>query len=273
MRRIYPTDKFLVHISTGYHNDDTRNPGAILQSELDSGTNRTDTTHPDDFDKVDDYYAQLGVDMDLLSNDTFKIETSYRHRDKKSYGTYIGGWFDSDTTTDIYLISPQLIFRNEFGAVSNSLVLGLDYTLADQNYDSGSEYYGFPSDISGTLGKENTAFYVHDDLVVLDNFTISGGYRTDRAKFKYDFNSRDDKVLDEEAYNAGVNWHFNSRSYIYGSYTHGFRYPVMDEQFSYFTSTVDKSMNPQINNDYEVGGQLGIEWQPDSFGECFLNSS
>lgn len=256
--RIYPTEKFQLHISSGYHNDDTRNPGAILQSEFDSGVKRTDTTHPDDFDKVDDYYAKLGADLEMFTNDTFRIETSYRHRDKKSYGTYVGGWFDSDTTTDIYLISPQLIFRNDFGALSNSLVLGLDYTLADQNYDSGSEYYGFPSTISGTLGKENTAFYVHDDLVVYDSLTISGGYRTDRAKFTYDFGSRDDNVFDEEAYNAGVNWHFSSSSYVYGSYTHGFRYPVADEQFSYFTSTVDKSLLPQINNDYEVGGQFGL---------------
>jgi iron complex outermembrane receptor protein len=252
--RLDPTEKVGIHFSAGYHYDDTSNPGAILQSQFDDGAERTDTFTPDDFSEVDDYYIKAGLELDMLSNDTFKLETSFRNRDKKLYGSSPAYWFDADTNIDIVTISPQLIFREDFGEVSNRITLGYDYTQSEQDYDNYSEYFGFPGQIVATLEKENHAFFLHDELGITKQLSLSGGYRGDRVTFRYKPATPVEKrIFDEDGYNVGVNYAFGPRSHVYGNYTHSFRYPVLDEQFYYYNSSVDTSIDPQTSNEYEVG--------------------
>ncbi len=256
--KLDPRDSLRIHLSGGYHYDDTRNPGALLQSELDAGAERTDTLYPDDFSKFEDYYAKAGLEMDMLSNDMFKLETSYRNRESTYFGTFSGGWFDADTTTDIWTVSPQLIFRGDFDGISNHVTIGTDITQAEQDYDSMSEFFGFPSQTVASMEKENIAFYVHDRLGVGDRLSLSGGYRNDRVTYRYEHTSPSEKILDEESATAGINYGFGPGSHIYASFSQGFRYPVLDEQFSYYTSTVDTRLQPQRSRNYEVGGACRI---------------
>lgn len=256
--RIDPTEFMRLQLSTGYHYDETNNPGALLQSDFDAGAERTDTRYPDDYDKVEDYYVKAGLELDMLTNDSFILETAFRNRKKDSYGSYVGGWFDSDTKTDIYSLSPQLIFREDFEGITNKVVLGLDYTNSDQDYDSQSEYYTIPGQIEATLKKENTAFFIHDDLGIGKRLSLSGGYRLDRVTFKYDPADTSERNMDEEAYNAAINYTLHPKAHLYASYTHSFRYPVLDEQFTYSTSTVNTDVQAQTSNNYEVGGSYKI---------------
>ena len=256
--KIDPSDDLRLHLSAGYHYDNTRNPGALLQSDLDAGADPTDTVDPDDFSKFEDYYAKAGLEIDMLSNDTFKVETSYRNRDSTFYGTFSGGWFDADTNTLIYTVSPQLIFREDFDGISNRVTMGVDFTQTQQDYDSVSEFFGTPSQITASMEKENIAYYFHDRLVVADKLSLSGGYRSDRVKYQYENASPSGKILDEQSWNVGVNYAFAAKSHLYGSFTQGFRYPVLDEQFSYFTSTVDPTLQSQQSKNYELGGSLQV---------------
>jgi iron complex outermembrane receptor protein len=256
--KLDPTDSLRLHLSGGYHYDDTRNPGALLQSNLDAGAEPTDTLYPDDFSKHEDYYAKAGLEIDMLSNDMFKLETSYRDRDKTVFGTYIGGWFDAETTSVIWTVSPQLIFRGDFDGISNHVTIGTDFTQAEQDFDNKSEFYGVPSQIVTSMEKENIAFYIHDRLGVGDKLYLSGGYRNDRATYQYEDAPQPEKVLDEESANAGINYVFGPESHIYGSFTQGFRYPVMDEQFNFFFSSVDHTLQPQRSRNYEIGGSVQI---------------
>jgi iron complex outermembrane receptor protein len=256
-----PTDSLRLHLSGGYHYDDTRNPGALLQSDLDAGAEPTDTVKPDDFSKFEDYYAKIGLENDMLSNDMFKLETSYRNRESAFFGTYSGGWFDADTTTDIWTVSPQLIFRGDFDGISNHVTMGLDFTQAEQGIDntSYSEFSNTTSRNTGTLEKNNIAYYIHDRLGVGDKLFLSGGYRHDRVKFKYDYEDvKSQKIIDEEAANVGINYAFGPNSKLYGSFSQGFRYPVMDEQFDYINNEVDPDLQPQRSRNYEAGGSMQI---------------
>lgn len=255
--RLDPSDRLRLHLSGGYHYDNTRNPGALLQSNLDAGADLTDTLYPDDFSKFEDYYAKAGMEYDMLSNDTFKIETSYRNRDGSLYGTYSGGWFDADTNTVIATVSPQLIFREDFDGIANRVIMGGDYTQAKQHYDNISEFFGSPSQIVATMEKENWAWYVHDRLSVGDKLSLSGGYRSDRVEYRYE-EEPNWKIIDEESADVGINYAFGPRSHWYASFTQAFRYPVLDEQFNYFTSIVDLTLQPQRSRNYEVGGSTEI---------------
>ncbi len=253
--RFDPGDRLSLQVSSGYHYDDTRNPGSLFQSQLDSGVARTHTNTPDDFDHVGDYYLKAGLEFDLTADHQFKLETSYRNREKKSFGTFGGGYFDADTDTDIYTASPQLVFNHRLGAVSNRLIAGGDYSKSKQNFDNLSEFFGSLSQIKARLEKEDIAYFVHDELGIGEHLAISGGYRSDRAVFSY---SPGKRILDEEAYSAGINYGFSDRSHVYGSYTRSFRYPVLDEQFSYFTSTVDTTLDPQVSDDIELGASVKV---------------
>ncbi len=257
--RIDPSDKLRFHLSTGYHYDDTRNPGAILDSQFAAGAERTDTFSPNDFSKVDDYYVKAGMELDMLTNDTFKLEASLRDRDKKLFGSSPAYWFEADTKTDILMLSPQFIFRGDFDGITNRITIGGDYAHSKQDYDSYSEYGPIPitSQIVTTLEKKNCAYFFHDELGVGDRLSLSGGYRVDRVTFKYKSATPvDSRTIDEEAYTAAFNYAFGPQSHIYGNYTHSFRYPVLDEQFSYFTSTVDTTVEPQTSEDFEIGGAV-----------------
>jgi iron complex outermembrane receptor protein len=258
--KLDPTDSLRLHLSSGYHYDDTRNPGALLQSDLNAGAEATDTRYPDDFSKYEDYYAKAGLEIDMLSNDMFKLETSYRDRESTLFGTYSGGWFDAATNTMIWTVSPQLIFRGDFDGISNHVTMGIDFTQAEQDIDntSYSDFFGTTSKIVTSMEKENVAFYIHDRLGVGDKLYLSGGYRNDRVTYQYDDAPQPEKILDEESANAGINYVFGPESNIYASFTQGFRYPVLDEQFSFFTNTVDTTLQPQRSRSYEIGGSTQI---------------
>lgn len=281
-----PTGRLHLYLSTGYHHDDTRNPGALIDDDYDAGKERTDTTHPDDFDRVQDQYVKTGLALDILSNDTFKIDASLRNRDKESHGTFTGGTyvFDADTQSDIITASAQLIFREDFEGVANQVVLGYDYTDGEQSYDSLS--YDSISDtydpIRTDLRKVNSAYFIQDTLRVGDHLSLDMGYRSDRAVFKYKDAQRSERIFDEAAYDFGINYMFKRNTHLYFAYNHGFRYPVMDEQFNYFYSTVNTSVDPQLSDNFEVGAAMealpGLTFTTNCFRietrhEIFFNAS
>jgi outer membrane receptor protein involved in Fe transport len=255
--KLDPGDSLRIHLSGGYHFDDTRNPGALLQSELDAVAEPTDTRYPDDFSKCEDYYAKAGFEKDMLSNDMFKLETSYRNRETTRFETYSGRRLDADTTTDIWTVSPQLVFRGDFDGISNHVTMGVDFTRATQDVDNTSSSGGSET---GALEKDNIAYYFHDRLGVGDKIFLSGGYRHDRVKFKYDYeDEKSNNIIDEEAANIGINYAFGPGSKLYGSFTQGFRYPVIDEQFDYKRNNeVDPDLQPQRSRNYEAGGSVQI---------------
>ena len=64
---------------------------------------------------------------------------------------------------------------------------------------------------------------------------LSGGYRYDRADFKFKPSTPDSTTTEEHAFTAGINYNFLRKSYMYVSFARSFRYPVLDEFFNFFT--------------------------------------
>jgi iron complex outermembrane receptor protein len=253
---IDPSDRLRVHLSTGYHYDDTRNPGRLFKSELDAGASRTDTVTPGDFDKVNDYYIKMGMELEVMSDHLFKLEASTRDREKRSFGTFSLGFFDADTHTRILTASPQLVLNQDTDKLANRMIVGADVSQSKQNFDNFSEYDGFQSNTLATLEKSGRAYFIHDELEIGRSLSLSGGYRNDCATFSYGTAGK--KTLDEESHTVGLNYAFGNASHIYGSYTRSFRYPVLDEQFSYFTNKIDTTLVAQTSDNYEVGAAIKI---------------
>jgi outer membrane receptor protein involved in Fe transport len=59
--------------------------------------------------------------------------------------------------------------------------------------------------------------------------------------------------MSEDAFTAGINYTFYKQSYIYFSCSRSFRYPLLDELYSFYTNTLDTDIGPQSSHNYEIG--------------------
>jgi iron complex outermembrane receptor protein len=217
------------------------------------GASRRDSLNPDDFSKTEDYYVKGGSEISFLSDSLFNIDVSFRKRDFLSFATFSGGNFTGDTEIKTVAISPQLVLRENVAGLKNRLTAGFDYADAEEDITNTSLFFGFLSEGKFELGKENYGYYIHDDMNLLENLSLSGGYRHDRAEFTFDPGTPDETTLDEDLFTGGINYTFYKKSYAYFSFSRSFRYPLLDELFSFFTNTIDTNLKPQKSDNYETG--------------------
>jgi iron complex outermembrane receptor protein len=250
----YVRDLMKLNFSSGYHKDNTGLPGALKESDFDTGFSRTESKFPHDFSEVEDYYFKVSPDIYLVKDSTFRIDMSFRKRAYLSFAS--GDWGNSLGESEIKTValSPQFLLKNNIKNVKNSFVLGLDYQNADDDIgnDLHSLFFGTTTK-SFELQKENSGYYIHDEINIADIFYLSGGYRHDRAEFTFDPGTPDKIVLDEDLYTAGINYTFSKKSYVYFSFSRSFRYPLLDELYSFYTNTVNTDLIPQISDNYEFG--------------------
>ena len=252
----YIKDRIKLNISSDFHKDSTGLPGAIKTSHFAAGTSRTDSLFPNDFADVEDYYVKGGPEIFFLNDSILKMDLSFRKRNFLSFASFDAGSFTGDTDIETVAISPQLIFKEKVLGLDNSLIIGFDYTDVNEDITNNSIFFGLSSIGIFKLEKENFGTYIHDEFKLWDDLSISGGYRHDRAKFNFKSDtpvSPDHKTMDEDLFTFGVNYTFFEKSSVYFSYSQSFRYPVMDELFSFFTNSIVENLEPQTTDDYEFG--------------------
>jgi len=242
-------DFMKLNFSSGYHEDKTRLPGALKESDFASGYSRTDTKSPNDFAKTKDYYFKVGPEINF-SDDTFKMDVSFRKRASLFFNSGDRGYFLGDTGIETVALSPQVLLKNYIGRTQNNLVLGIDYQNAKENIVN---QFGSPSLGIFKLNKENYGYYLHDEINILDFIRFSGGYRHDKAEFSFKPSTPDRVFMDEDVYTLGINCTFYKKSYAYFSFSKSFRYPLLDEFYNFFTNTVDTRLIPQTSDNYELG--------------------
>jgi iron complex outermembrane receptor protein len=249
----YQNDIVKWNLSSGYHKDSTGLPGAIKTSDFDMGYSRTETLHASDFADIEDWYLKGGPEIYFLSDSKFKMDISYRKRNSLSFSSSEFGSFTGDTDIKTTTVSPQIVFREKIGGIINRLVVGFDYTDVVEDITNNAIFFGTPSTGIFELKKKNYGYYIHDEITPWDKFSISGGYRYDRAKFNFKPSNPDSKTMSEDLFTAGINYKFYQNSSIYASFAQSFRYPVLDEIFNFYTNTIDTTLVPQTSDNYEFG--------------------
>jgi iron complex outermembrane recepter protein len=260
--RLDPNAHVSLLFSGGYHKEDAGMPGAIFQSDLDAGTNRKRSFHPDDFTDTEDYYVNSGLDLFFLSDDSFRLDVGYRRRSFSTFSSFLnGGTFEGDSGIDTVTVSPHFNFQEDFGEVSNRVIFGLDFVSAKENIINTS---GGQSE----LKKSDLGYYIHDALGVTRHLTLSGGYRSDRAKFDLStsginfitgepFSDDAEPTLKKESYTAGIDYTYNNAK-VYISYGRSYRYPLLDEFFNYNDFQFNPDLLPQTSYDWEAGTQFNL---------------
>ena len=250
----YTVNNFMkLKFSSGYHKDETGLPGALKERDFDAGRARTDSTHPDDFMDIEDYYFQLSPEVPFAGDSLFKIDMSYRKRGASSFSSGDWGNFTADWDLKTVIVSPQILLKTDIGKAKNSLIAGFDYQKADNDISNDSVFFDEQSIGRFDLSKENYGVYLHDEIAATDRLRFSGGYRHDWADFTFDPSQPDSASMEKDSYTAGINYTFPDKSYVYLSYSRSFRYPVLDEMYSFFTNTVSADLIPQTSDNYEAG--------------------
>lgn len=251
-----PFDFLDIHLGGGYHKDDTGFPGSLSESDLAAGFNRTDSNNPDNFADVEDYYIHGTPEIYFWQDSSLVIDTSYRNRTNVLFFSSSFGNFTGTTEIETIAVSPRLLLKKDLGPVSNTLTAGFDYQVDTEDIVNDNSF----SIASFDLEKETLGYYIHDNVVAIDGLfdglSVSAGYRHDEADYDFDATTAGSRVstkVSEDLYTAGVNYIFWQDSYIYGSYSRSFRYPVLDEFFNFFTNDIDSSLQPQRSDDYEFG--------------------
>jgi iron complex outermembrane receptor protein len=251
---IYNVRDFLnLHVSTGYHKDNTGLPGALKESDFATGASRTDSKHPDDYIDVEDYYFKVVPEVSFLDDTVFKIDTSFRKRAFFSFASGDFGNFSGDSEIKTVIVSPQILLNNTIGKAKNTLTLGVDYVKADNDIVNKSLFFGVSSIGLFDLQKKNYGYYLHDEINIADRLYLSGGYRYDMVEFTFSPSTPDEINMHKNLYTAGINYTFCKKSYIYFSFSRSFRYPLLDELYSFFTNTVNTDLDRQSTDDYEMG--------------------
>lgn len=249
-----PKDFIKLYFSTGYHKDNTGLPGALKESDFAAGASRTDSKHPDDYMDVEDYYFKFVPEVSFLDDNIFKIDTSFRKRAFLSFSSGDFGNFLGDSEIKTVIVSPQILFNNTIGVAKNTLTLGVDYVKADNDIVNRSLFFGVSSIGLFDLQKKNYGYYLHDEINILDRLYLSGGYRYDRVEFTFNPSTPNEEIdMHKDLFTAGINYTFYKKSYMYLSFSRSFRYPLLDELYSFFTNTVNTDLVPQSTDDYEVG--------------------
>jgi iron complex outermembrane receptor protein len=250
------TDKLSLNLSTGYHQDEARLPGALSSSDLASGIPRTATLHPDDFTDTKDWYVQGGPRIFLNDNSYFDLDIATRKRESEFFSLFDGGHFVGATEIKTLTVSPRLVLNEQLAGHDSKVVLGYDYEKSTEDLRNETVFFGTPSIASFRLSKTNQGYFGHAEVSLTEQLAVSGGYRHDQVDFSFkskDTGSNVGSDFAENLYTAGVTYRITEHSSVYASYARGFRYPVLDESFNFFDNTVNASLTPQTSDDYEIG--------------------
>jgi iron complex outermembrane receptor protein len=248
----YVNEYLKLDFSSGYHRDHTGLPGALKESDFAAGASRTDSLFPQDFSETEDYYFQLRPEVYFADDNVFGLGMSLRRRDFLSFSSGDWGNFLGDSEITTAALSPQVVLKQHIGQLRNSLSAGFDYQKTNNDIQNDSLFFGARTTGIFTLKKEDEGYYVHDELGTAD-IHLSGGYRYDRAKFSFDPSTPAGITMSRNVYTAGINYIYFHKSYAYVSYSRSFRYPLLDELYSFITNTINTALLPQTSDDYEFG--------------------
>lgn len=249
----YIKDSLRLNFSAGYHKDETGLPGGLKESVLATGISRRATINPSDFANTEDYYFKFTPELQFSGDNIFKIDLSFRNRDFLSFTSGDWGNFTGNSQIQTFSVSPSLVLKNKIGSANNTLIAGFDYHKSDNDIINDSLFFGTSSKGIYNLQKKNYGFYLHDELKLAEPLFLTAGYRYDKAEFHFEPSTPDSIKMSKNLFTTGINYTFYKKSYLYFGYSKGFRYPLLDELYSFFTNTINTNLKPQSSDTYELG--------------------
>jgi iron complex outermembrane receptor protein len=222
-----------------------------------------------DFDtnRVNLLYKKAVNDWQWQLSGFYQREEYYWHRDFADTASIYKVLSDRDDYGTALSVSTDI-------SDHSTLILGADMRISEVD---AIDDYDASGDFAINKGRlEQYAFYVQDELRFLDDrLIIVGGIRFDTAKFKdglYDSNvspfdllsgSLNDSSWDAFSPKISSRYHFSDNISVYGSYSRGFRAPILDAlcRYGIFHGRFYDA-NPELENEtldsFEIGSDMRL---------------
>lgn len=247
-------DNTKTQFTFGEHTDKYGLPGYLYDRDMEARGRRASIT-PDDYASSRDYYLKFDFESDLKDAGRFELSLSRRKRDTHSNWVSVSWITERDTIT--YSANPKYTLDKDVLGHKNKLICGIDFYDAEQDINDGG-YAGGPD--KATISKMSTGVYLLDQFYILDNLSVSGGFRHEDAKYNLEqeeaVKRSEAKVFKEDVASFALNYTYSKESNIYLSYTDSFRHPLVDEYFNtsaFSPSGINLALSPQTAKNYEVG--------------------
>lgn len=257
------SEKHSFNFSSGYHSDKTGLPGALTQSQLDSGVSRKSTFQPDDFADTEDWYLMGGGQFFLNEDSYVEATISTRKRDSDFFSSFIGGQYRGSTEINTFAFSPQLVLNPQLLDRKLGVVLGFDYENTQEDILNQVEFPPFPATSSlYDLERENFGYFAHVELPATERIVLSLGARKEKADYdlvSVSTPSSESTSFDEELLTLGAVYHLSDPIRLFANYSKSFRYPVLDEIFNFTDNSINESLKPQTSDDYAIGLSYDID--------------
>ena len=258
----YPTDKFSVDMSLGYHRDKYHTPGALFLSE---GIDRSGVRPQNDGDRAwtSDFFVNFEPQVDFSIGDSDAIFSwfhSYRKRLTKAL------WPNTPWETihqiNSFELKPKLQIKSNIrDNVVNNFTAGYDYFYAKDKIRSG--IVGAAQDFVDIV-KNTHGFYALDEAEFNDWLLINIGGRAIWAG--YDFiqtaqsRQKEKKSIVDGAMNFGFGLKYNEESQVYFDYSRSVRLPATDEYFDTWNG-LNTTLKHQTAHNWEWGiRDVSLPW-------------
>jgi iron complex outermembrane receptor protein len=169
------------------------------------------------------------------------------------FSSFAGGTFEGDTDIDTYTFSPQVVLKEPVKGLSNNFTAGLDYVNAKEDILNTTDLFGTASVGIFDLEKQNTSFFMHDEIFPVENLALSAGFRHDRVTYTFSPSAPATRNYNLNLFTFGANYRLYRETHLYFSFSRSFRYPLLDELFNFFSNTIDPSLGPQTSDNLELG--------------------
>lgn len=228
-----PTDDLELNLSRTYANMNIKYASPISLEQYNSNPNKTSFLSEQYFSS---YVTTAGLKYNFSEN--FWFDTTYSNEDKISeFITY-----SSKSKYDYKSFASKLNYENN----SLKIVVGVD---------------GFDGDRTSShdvTNKTNKAVFISTQYELIDDLTLSVGFRRENIEYKYnpDFGGKLEQDDYLNAYDFGINYKIDENSSVFTSFNRGFQSPDVD-RFFYKDWLNNISFNgfiePTKVNNYTVG--------------------
>ncbi|MFP4331086.1 MAG: TonB-dependent receptor [Spirochaetaceae bacterium] len=238
----------------------TELPGGISKetydSDPDTAVNDSDTA------EEQEYGVSVRNELDLFPL-TLSLPASYRRRDSAvdfaSLASYSDTFLDQ---FDLQLIASQELFLSP--ATLLTVTGGFDYALEAIAVERFASPDRRTTTFEADVRRDGYATWLRGKIGLSELVFLEGGVRYELARVEA---SSPDADLDEEVehapfvYDAGVAYTPNRRTKVNLRYARLFRYPLLDEQVSYFgfgSDTVYGDLDPEEGHSFTLGASTGL---------------
>jgi iron complex outermembrane receptor protein len=232
-----------VRIAGNYHRDRAGLPGPLTAVEV--AIDRKQSNNPEDFAQTTDSFVDAGISW---LNNGLELDLSGGLRDRKTHAEYVSFGGASDNITRTQSLRPKIIYTVQ-GSMPVRLLAGADLDESHGNFEYGG---AFPLPAT-SIKRERSGIYGQFEIgSETGRWNGKAGLRSEYVKDAFSQATTSEVSSRKTAWDLGGTLLLTNALRLRLSSSQSFRFPLLDERYSFFSGTVDTVLKPQTGRHYST---------------------